>query len=122
LRTTQVKTSLRHGTLPQSECDDRENGASWQPKSDLVYLARRRAGGAALGRYYCENIFVLDSENLSDDAVITVSYDGKLFGIPRDSNRHGRTLQVLELVKQLLALNTSARQLPSTSVISVIGQ
>jgi ABC-type metal ion transport system substrate-binding protein len=53
--------------------------------------------------------------------VITVSYDGKSFSIPRDSNRGGRTLQVLELVKQLLALNTSARQLPSTSVLSVVG-
>jgi hypothetical protein len=121
LRSTQVKTSLRHGTLPQSECDDRENGGSWQPKTDLVYLSRRRAGGSAPGRYYCENIFVLDSEDLRDDAVISVSYDGKLFGIPRDPNRHGRTLQVLELVKQLLALNTSARQLPQTGVISVIG-
>jgi hypothetical protein len=44
------------------------------------------------------------------------------FGISRDQNRSGRTLQVLGLVKQLLALNTSAKQLPSTSVISVIGQ
>jgi hypothetical protein len=51
-----------------------------------------------------------------------VSYDGAHFGIPRDPNRSGRTLQVLGLVKQLLALNTAAKQLPSTSVISVIGQ
>ena len=119
-RTTQVKTSLRHGTMPLSECDDRENGGSWQPKTDLVYLSRRRAGAGAPGRYYCENLFVLDMAG--GDAVIGVSYDNKVFAIPRDPNLHGRTLQVLELVKQLLALNTSARQLPQTGVISVIAQ
>jgi len=42
------------------------------------------------------------------------------FGVPRDPNKSGRTLQVLELTKQLLALNTSAKQLPATGVISVI--
>jgi hypothetical protein len=121
-RVTQVKTSIRHGTLPLSECDDRENGGSWQSKTDLVYLSRLRAGSSgAPGSYYCENLFVLDAEDVPGDAVITVSYDGKSFSIPRDSNRGGRTLQVLELVKQLLALNTSARQLPSTSVLSVVG-
>jgi len=119
-RTTQVKTSLRHGTMPLSECDDRENGGSWQPKTDLAYLSRRRAGAGAPGRYYCENLFVLDMAG--GDAVIGVSYDNKVFAIPRDPNLHGRTLQVLELVKQLLALNTSARQLPQTGVISVIAQ
>jgi hypothetical protein len=44
------------------------------------------------------------------------------YSIPRDRERSGRTTQVLELVKQLLALNTSAKQLPSTSVISVVSQ
>ena len=106
--------------MPLSECDDRENGGSWQPKTDLVYLSRRRAGAGAPGRYYCENLFVLDMAG--GDAVIGVSYDNKVFAIPRDPNLHGRTLQVLELVKQLLALNTSARQLPQTGVISVIAQ
>jgi hypothetical protein len=122
-RTTQVKTSLRHGTFPLSECDDTENGGSWQQKTDLVYLSRRASGrSGSPGRYYCENLFVLQPDDLDSDNVISVTYDGKRLGIPRDSNRGGRTLQVLELVKQLLALNTAAKQLPTTSVISVIGQ
>jgi hypothetical protein len=121
-RTTQVKTGLRYGTFPLSDCDDRENGASWESKSDLVHLSRRRAGTRPAGSYYCENLFVLEADGASPDQVIGVTYDGKHFGIPRDANKSGRTLQVLELVKQLLALNTSAKQLPTTSVISVIGQ
>ena len=117
-RTIQVKTGLRHGTLPMGECDDRENGASWQARADLVSLSRRRPGSAR-GGYYCENMFVLSNE-LGGDNIITVRYDGMFFGVPRDPNKSGRTLQVLELTKQLLALNTSAKQLPATGVISVI--
>jgi hypothetical protein len=122
-RTIQVKTQQRYGTFPMSECDNAEIGASWEQKTDLTYLSRQRAGrGGAPGRYYCENLFVLDTDGAGGNPILTASYDGKYFGIPRDPNRHGRTLQVLELVKQLLALNTSAKQLPATSVISVIGQ
>jgi hypothetical protein len=122
-RTVQVKTQQRYGTFPLSECDNAENGASWEQKTDLTYLARRRAGrSGAPGRYYCENLFVLDTDGAGGNPILTASYDGKHFAIPRDPNRHGRTLQVLELVKQLLAQNTSAKQLPATSVISVIGQ
>jgi hypothetical protein len=115
-RTTQVKTGLRYGTLPIGECDDQANGASWQERSDLVSLTRRRP---ARGSFYCENMFVLSNE-MGSDNVISVRYDGMSFGVPRDPNKHGRTLQVLELAKQLLALNTSAKQLPATGVISVI--
>jgi hypothetical protein len=119
-RTIQIKTGIRYSTMPRSECDDAENGASWQSKTDMVYLARRRSGGDPSGSYYCENVFVLETEPaLPGEHVLSVSYDGKNFGLPRDSNRAGRTLQVLELVKQLLALNTSAKQLPATSIISV---
>ena len=122
-RTTQVKTAQRYGTFPLSECNDATEGAEWHKKTDLTYLSKRRIGRSAEpGTYYCENLFVLDNVEMGTDPILTASYDGKYFGIPRDPNRHGRTLQVLELVKQLLAQNTSAKQLPATSVISVIGQ
>jgi hypothetical protein len=120
-RTIQIKTGLRPGTMPQSECNDLENGASWETKTDLAYLSQRRSKSKPRGSYYCENLFVLNNEGL-EDSVLGVSYDGAYFGILRDQNRSGRTLQVLGLVKQLLALNTSAKQLPATSVISVVGQ
>ena len=120
-RTIQVKTGLRYGTFPLNECHDSENGGSWQERDDLVYLSRRRANSRPGGRFYCENLFVADT-GASGDQVVGVAYDGKYFSIPRDPNKSGRTLQVLELVKQLLALNTSSKELPATSVISVIGQ
>src|SRR5262249_24663340 len=103
-RTIQVKTGLRYGTFPATGCDDSENAGVWQEKSDLIHLSHRRTGTAPRGRYYCENLFVLDNADLLADDIAQVSYEGMRFGIPRDSNRRGRTTQVLELVKQLLAL------------------
>jgi len=120
-RTIQIKTGLRYGTFPATDCNDFENNAGWQEKSDLVYLSRRRPSIMPRGRYYCENLFVLDNvDTLGADNIIAVSYDGMRLGIPRDPNARGRTTQVLELVKQLLALNTSAKTLPATGVISVV--
>jgi hypothetical protein len=119
-RTIQIKTSLRYGTFPQTDCDDRENGAANQEKFDLIHLSRGRHGAPAPGSYYCENLFVLDNDSGTDN-VISVSYDGATFGVPRDPKRSGRTLQVIELTKQLIALNTSAKTFPSTGVITLIG-
>jgi len=121
-RTIQVKTGLRPATMPLTECNDLENGASWQAKTDLAYLSPRRTRSTPRGSYYCENLFVLNNDGILGDHIIGVSYDGMHFSVSRDQNRSGRTLQVLGLVKQLLALNTAAKQLPATSVISVIGQ
>jgi hypothetical protein len=119
-RTIQIKTSLRYGTFPQTDCDDKENGAANQEKFDLVYLSRGRRGMPASGSYFCENLFVLDND-FGTDNVISISYDGATFGVPRDPKRSGRTLQVIELTKQLIALNTSAKQFPSTGVITLVG-
>lgn len=117
-RLTQVKTGLRYGAMPGTDCDVAENGGNYQSKHDLVPLLHARAHD---GRpYSCENLFVLENGPAAD-AFYTVSYDGMTYSIPNDPNRAGRSLQVLELVKQLLALNTSAKQLPSSGVISIIG-
>jgi hypothetical protein len=120
-RTAQFKNLLRFGAIPLSECNDSgSNGRSYN-KTDMVYLSRQRTRRVVQGgRYSCENLFVLETDN-PGDSIISVNYDGKYYAIPRDPEVAGRTTQVLELVKQLLALNTSAKQLPSTSVISVVG-
>jgi hypothetical protein len=116
-RTMEIKTGIRHGAMPLGDCDDNEGRAE---RHDLIYLSpRKRRLGPPGGRYFCDNLFVLDPVDGPGDHVITVAYDGKTFGIPRDPRVAGRTLQVLELTKQLLALNTSAKQLPATSVISI---
>jgi hypothetical protein len=117
-RFIQVKTGLRYGTMPRSDCD--EKSGKYQSRSDLTYLGRRARQGSPAGSYSCENLFVVD-QDAGNDHILNVGYDGTYYGIPRDRDRQGRTLQVLELVKQLLALNTSAKQLPATGVITSIG-
>jgi hypothetical protein len=114
---TQVKTSLRYGTLPATDCDSRDNSGKYEKKTDLIRLSDRRRDSRP---YNCENLFVLE-EGVTGESIYSVNYDGTIYSIPQDQARAGRSLQVLELVKQLLALNTSAKQLPSSGVISIIG-
>jgi hypothetical protein len=118
-----VKTSLPRGTFPASECHSAENGGKYERKFDLQYLSIRRGlNQTPASSYNCENIFALENQPSIDGSILSVNYDGATYYIPRDRDRAGRTTQVLELVKQLLALNTSAKQLPATSVISVVSQ
>jgi hypothetical protein len=116
-RTMQVKTNLRYGTLPPEECNPIENGGRRQTKRDLLHMTSRRTDPRT---YNCENLFVLET-GPAPDAFYSVSYDGQTYSIPSDPARAGRTLQVLELLKQLLALHTSAKSLPQSSVISIVG-
>jgi hypothetical protein len=116
-RTVQVKTNLRYGSLPLTECDSIGNGGKQETKFDLIQMNSRRRDPRS---YNCENLFVLDT-GLAPDAFYSVTYDGMHYHIPNDRDRAGRTLQVLELVKQLLALHTSAKTLPQSSVFSIVG-
>jgi hypothetical protein len=117
-RIIQTKTGLRFGTLPMSDCNSDENGGKRQQKHDLRRLARHHELDKR--SYNCENLFLLET-GLKPDAFFSVRYDGENYYVPNETDRAGRTLQVLELVKQLLALHTSAKQLPQSSVISIIG-
>jgi hypothetical protein len=113
-RIVQIKTNLRYGTIPPRECDT----ATTEKKSDLISLTARRPNDR--WSYSCENLFMLEV-GAQPDAFYTVTYDNITYSIPNDRARAGRTLQVLELVKQLLALHTSAKTLPQSSVFSIIG-
>lgn len=116
-RTMQIKTNLRYGSMPPEDCDSIAHGGLRHTKKDL----RKMIGGKPDPRpYSCENLFVLES-GVAPDAFYTVTYDGQTYSIPNDRDRAGRSLQVLELVKQLLALHISARQLPQSGVLSIIG-
>jgi hypothetical protein len=110
-RLIQVPTRVPAGAMPISACNGQEHPTR---KTDLIYFD----GTPATNQYYyCENIFVVD-KGLSG-AFVSVSYDGNSFGLSQGDDRTGRTYQVLELAKQILAVNTSAKQLPATSVVVI---
>jgi hypothetical protein len=113
-RLIQVPTRVPRGAIPRTACEDQGQGKPTR-KTDVVYLNGQAATGA--DAYFCENLFVVDTSPSS--SFVSVSYDGASYGLSGDKERTGRTYQVLELVKQILALNTSAKQLPATSVLVI---
>lgn len=70
--------------------------------------------------YVCEYLFVLNIQPSLTTAAASVSYQGTRYWVPNDPIEAGKTMHVLSIVKQLLAVNTSAKSLPQSSVISII--
>lgn len=116
VRAIRIKAPLRDSVYPVGECNP---ALEAEPETvPVVGLGRRRVSYA--DEPNCENLFMLE-RGIDPNAVRSVNYDGENYFVSRDPKRAGRTMQVLELVKQLLALNTSSKQLPQTTVISIIG-
>jgi hypothetical protein len=115
-RVIKTKAGLNYGAYPMEECGD-------QAQIDNIRPLGRG------GRYQydsqipvqCQSIFVVTQGPSVGDSVVTVAYNGGIYSIPHSIETGGRSSQVTELVKQVLNLNTSAKQLPSTTVISVVG-
>jgi hypothetical protein len=71
--------------------------------------------------YMCDNLFVVERGSAPSDSALSVDYEGHTYWIPSDSKVQGRTMRLVDLVKQLLALHTSAKSLPASNVLNVIG-
>lgn len=54
-------------------------------------------------------------------SALSVGYNGVQYSIPDDREAHAKSMHVLSLVKHFIAINTSAKTLPQTNVISVVG-
>jgi hypothetical protein len=109
-RTIQIKIETSpHPKYPLQPCDP--NGAPLPGQGDQE----------TVGDFACQNLFVLDAApGLVGSGVVSVSYNGMQYSVPSDVDRAGKTMHVLSIVKQLLAVNMSAKSLPQTSIISVI--
>jgi hypothetical protein len=68
--------------------------------------------------YRCTNLFVVD-EGGGDPSGISVDYAGARYTISSDTGGSW-TMPVFDIVKQLQAVNTSAKQLPASNLISVL--
>jgi len=119
-RIIKVPTQVPDGAMPPVPCDGDNSGRTHH--AELIYPNDRAdPTGASRGpasSYFCDDIFVVDRGG-DANAFITVSYDGSTYGLAQGAERAGRTYQVLELAKQILAVNTSAKQLPATSVVVI---
>jgi hypothetical protein len=68
--------------------------------------------------YRCTDLFVVEEGSL-DTAGVSVEYAGARYSISSDT-AHSWTMPVFDVVKQLQAVNTSAKQLPASNLISVL--
>jgi hypothetical protein len=66
--------------------------------------------------FFCDNFFVLDTNSPFAVSALSVTYDGQRYAVPADRKQSGNTMHILSIVKQLLAVNTSAISLPQTVV------
>ena len=68
--------------------------------------------------YRCTALFVVE-EGVSDPKGISVDYEGGHYTISSDTGSSW-TMPVFDILKQLQAVNTSAKQLPASNLISVL--
>jgi len=93
------------------------------PEEKCIEPSTRRIGGSS---YRCVPLFLLNQipRTSKPFSFLVVSYDGSSYTIPTGINevqRADRTTQVLDIVTQLVGLNKSAKNLPTTSVFTLTG-
>lgn len=67
------------------------------------------------------SLFVLTTEDSASGFEVGVAYGDAIYGIPRTVAQAGRSMHVLSLVGQLLALHKSADEIPSTRAVTIVG-
>lgn len=119
--TPQIMTFIPFGMVARTPCPDSgETRLMANNLAPIPALTPPQQGADATKRdYYCENLFRVDAGG-DAKSFLSVDYEGTRYAIPANPKKAGRTFEVLELVKQLFAINTSAKEFPSTSVFSII--
>jgi hypothetical protein len=98
-----------------------ENGES--PRTVLINTGASTREPCTLDTPQCWPIFVVRTDTVpAPGDFLSTFYDGRRFAVPSMDDGGGYSSAVLDIVKQLLALNSSAKSLPQSSVVSVIGQ
>lgn len=106
---------IKYGSPSQIDWQGTCHGGSVPDKTDRDKTDRDQ----------CQPILAVSNVS-SAHASIAVDYDGEHFALPEDNNPDtreknvGRTYQILDIVTQLFATHKSAKDLPATSVFTVI--
>ncbi len=70
--------------------------------------------------YRCDILFYLRPGAFRRSTFLTVHYDGEDYSVPDDAQA-GRTNEVLDIVNELIALNHSGKDSPTSSLLTVVG-
>jgi hypothetical protein len=99
--------------------DDPDFGS---PARQIVVRSARKGGldcSAEAPSHDCDPVFLVDrTEVLPKRGFLSAKYDGSWYAIP-SAGATSKTYEVLDLVEELIALNRSAKDLPSSSVFTL---
>ena len=95
-------------------------GTGSNPITVPVWSSASSQGDESLdtGQIDYQPLFVVDRD-ASSKSMVSVDYRGGYYSIAEDRSHSGNSALVLALVEQLMALNKSARDLPSSSYLTV---
>jgi hypothetical protein len=103
-RVIQIKIGPTFEPVPSGDCLESNDGMTRQfPKSS----------------YTCESLFFMDMGENRVTGDLAVTYLDDVYWLHGEPMT-GRSLPTLALVRELLALNTSAKELPATSTLSIV--
>jgi hypothetical protein len=68
----------------------------------------------------CDPLFVLGRAPRKQDGFLTLSYDGAWWSVP-DGYKDHKTNEIMDLVTEIVSLNRSAKDLPTSNVLTLVG-
>jgi hypothetical protein len=102
-RVIQIKIGPASQPMPASDCGESDDGIS-KPLP---------------GNYHCESLFFVERGG-NGSADLAVTYHNDIYWLHDERPKTGWSLPTLSLVRELLALNTSAKELPATTTLSIV--
>jgi hypothetical protein len=100
-RIIQIKVGPSDTLMPDQLCDAPSDG----PSKPLT------------NGFHCDSLFLVDLG--TNRSYVSINYNRETYWL-HDERGSGLSLLVLDLIKELIALNASAKQLPAASALSVI--
>jgi hypothetical protein len=106
-RVIQIKVGPASMPVPEVDCGMDDDGISkrLKPLSD---------------NYHCENLFFIERGGNRPAPDLAVTYLDEIYWLHDEQPKTGWSLPTLALVRELLALSTSAKELPATSTLSIV--
>lgn len=99
-----IKVGPRHEAIPSGDCDEIAPHATFRDHSDFA----------------CEALFSLLRTKRIQSGLLSVRYDDITYEVPAADNA-GASNDALDIVNELLAINKSAKDLPTSNTVTVLG-
>jgi len=106
------------GEILRAEIRGEKKGKT-NPNIPKIDVSHDRSGASLAWLFYARKV-----TNEDTTPCVSVDYEGTKYVIPGDPNGYGtdRSMHVLSLVSQLIGLQKTSEEVPSTGVVSVIGR